>query len=410
MSLLESLGLRGESTQVQNAEFVAFINDEANTETMRRYVTQRMLPHAVVICGQIQQAITYLQKMDRPPLQLVIDVSNSDTPLSDLSSLAEECDPSVDVYVLGAQNDVGLYRSLLQLGIRDYLVKPLTVDLLTRTLGTAQPGHAEQIQRTRTGKVITVLGTRGGAGVSTVATHLALHLAEDRQRRVALVDLDISGGLVSVLLGMPTNQGLIDVLQNVQRLDPQYMDRTLLKFSNRLFVLSGEQDYNDFFEPADGALGQLIDVLKHYYHYVIIDSPRLGSGISKLTEEALSHSKLVYLLADRTVHSARNVMRLTRHISARANEPTVSVLMNHTAPVTSAHISKEDFASATQRPILLELPYDIAAITLAQNLGERLNQKSSFAKAIMQLANDLSGVEQAKEKSKSLWSAATRSS
>jgi len=394
VNILKTLIGDKEPVMVKNAEFVAFVCDETNTETMRRYVAQRMLPHSTVECGSIEQAVQYLRKMERPPAQLVVDVSDSDTPLSALAYLAEECDPSVDVYVLGAQNDVGLYRSLLQLGIRDYLVKPLTVDLLTRTLGDAQQGKAEPLQRSRTGKVISVLGVRGGIGATSLCAHLAQHLAEDQQRRVAVVDLDLYGSAISVLLGQQTNQGLMDVLQNIQGLDPQYMDRTLMKVGSRLFVLSCALDYGDSFEPQPGSLRHLVETLQHHFHYVLIDAQRLGAGMSVMTEEALDVSKLVYLVADRTVHSACAVTRMARHIGARDNEPVISILLNHTSAPSAAHVEHKDFIAATERAILLEFPYDAANLTLAQNLGERLNPRAPFAQAVVRLGNDLSGVEQ----------------
>jgi pilus assembly protein CpaE len=407
MSLIKALGLSSSNDTVRNADFVAFVSDDANTEVMRNYVALRTLPHALVERGSIAQAISVLSKMERPPARLVVDVSKCDTPLSELTHLAEVCDPSVEVYVLGSENDVGLYRNLLQLGVRDYLVKPLTVDLLTRTLGDGQQSSVGHVQRSRTGKVLTLLGTRGGVGVSTVGLHLAQHLAEDKMRRVALVDLNIYGGAVNVMIGQQTNQGLTDVLQNVHRLDTQYMDRTMIKNGSRLFLLTCELDYADRFNPEPGALGALIDVLKHYFHYVIIDAPPPGIGTGVLTEEALNQSKVVYILADKTVHSARSVTRLARHVVARSNEPAVSVLLNHTTPPATGHVNKDDFARATQREILLELPYDASGLTMAQNLGERINPRSGFAKAIAHIANDLSGTQQKTERT-ALWGGGTR--
>lgn len=110
--------------QTSHAEFVAFLADDESAAIVQRYVAQRMLPHAHVARGSVDQAIEFLQKLERAPSQLLIDVSGSDTPLSELARLADACEPSVEVYVVGGKNDVGLYRSLLQLGVRDYLVKP----------------------------------------------------------------------------------------------------------------------------------------------------------------------------------------------------------------------------------------------------------------------------------------------
>lgn len=391
MTLTESLNGSGNKHTVPNADFVAFVGDEGNTQIVRQFVAQRALPHAEVQHGDISQAIAHLRKMERMPKQLIVDVSGFDTPLSELARLAEVCAPSVDVYVLGSDNDVGLYRSLLQNGVRDYLVKPLTVELLTRALEQSMSGRDEPVQRSRTGKVITLLGARGGVGVSSVSAYLALYLAQEKQRRVALLDLDVYGGAIAVLLGQGTNQGMVDVLQNVQRLDPQYMDRTMMKHGDRLFSLTAELDYGTTMNVERGALKQLIDVLKRHFHYVLIDSPRHGAGIAMLTEEALDQSKRVYLLADQTVHAACAVTRLAQHIAVRPNEPVVSVLLNHVAPQAPAHIATADFTKATQRPVHLELPYDSAALTLAQNLGERLGSHSAFARAIAALGDDLSG-------------------
>ena len=88
----------------------------------------------------------YLSKIERSPLFLLVDLHDSVMPLSDLGRLAEVCEPSVQVVALGERNDVGLFRSLLKIGVRDYLVKPLTVELLKRTRerfrGQGQPGDA----------------------------------------------------------------------------------------------------------------------------------------------------------------------------------------------------------------------------------------------------------------------------
>ncbi|TDR80246.1 AAA family ATPase [Paludibacterium purpuratum] len=409
MSLLDSLGLTDSKKAPQpHAEFLAVISDEQNAATMRAFLSHRMQPNALVMRGKVAHAIAFLRRAERPPAQLLVDVSDVDAPLSVLAQLAEVCDPSIEVYVLGSKNDVGLYRNLLQLGVRDYLVKPLTSDLLTATLGDASsPSAAEALQRARTGKVLSFVGARGGVGVSTVCTHLARHLAEVMQRRVALIDLNLYGGAVNVILGQQTNQGLVDVLQNVHHLDQAYLERTMVRASARLFVLSGELDYQDRFAIPEGHLADLLKLLKQHFHYVLIDASRPGAGLPQLTEEALDQSREVYLMADRTVHAARMVTRLTRHVLARESEPAVSVLLNQTGPTNAAMVSVEDFGRATQRPVALELPFDASNLTLSQNLGEPVKPQSPFGKAIARLADSLSGVQQ-KAESAQLWGGGTK--
>lgn len=386
MSLLEKL--RPSAAQQDNrADFVAFLGDDDSVEIMKRYVSQRLLPHAHVVRGNVDSAIQFLQAQEQPPVQLLIDISTSETPLSELARLADTCEPSIEVYVIGSRNDVGLYRSLLQLGVRDYLVKPLTVDLLTRILEKNGPSP----NQTRTGKVISLIGSRGGVGVSTITTHLGHYLAHAVQRRVALVDLHLHGGTLNIQLGLESNNGLLDVLQNVHRLDTQYMERTLVNHSSRLSVLSASIELDRALTIRPGAVGDLIDVLKQHFHYVLVDTPPAGTGNGHLTLEALNHSKVVYVVADHSIHTARHVPELLNYAGLRESEPAVSLLLNQPAPLTPAHVSPADLAIACKREALLSLPYDALAVVMAENLGEPLPVKSPFAQAVARLGNDLSG-------------------
>ena len=230
-------------TAIRVVDFIAFVADRKTEQVLKSFVLEQAMPHAHVAIGGVDDAIAYLLKIERSPLFLLIDLHDSVMPLSDLGRLAEVCEPSVQVVALGERNDVGLFRSLLKLGVRDYLVKPLTVELLKRTVSTTE-GKINPVVLTRAGKMIAFVGSRGGVGVTTIGLNLARHLAEDTHRRVAYVDLNVYGGAANSMLGIQSNNGLADALQNVHRLDPQYVERTLVAKGSRLFVLSAELDYN----------------------------------------------------------------------------------------------------------------------------------------------------------------------
>jgi pilus assembly protein CpaE len=372
------------------ADFVAFIDDRQNEETMRRYVTDQIVTHAYIASGGIDAAIDHLKKMERSPAQLIVDISGSAMPLTDLARLADFCEPSVAVTVIGERNDVGLFRDLLKLGIHDYVVKPLTGALLQRSLS---PAAAQPVQQARTGKAISFVGTRGGVGVTTIAVNLARYLADTTQRRVALLDLNMHGGACNTLLGLTTNNGLTDVLQNVHRLDPQYIERTLVAKSGRLFVLSAEVDYGTEFKVRAGALAELLVALKHHFHYVLIDvSGRDGA----LVEEALNQSQTIYIVADRSVHSAKEAVRLSRFAELRDNNPSIALLLNNPGVPVTGRVASDDFAAAVGRGVLHELPFDGKTIATAENLGTTAaDGKTPFASAIARLADSLTGRQEA---------------
>jgi pilus assembly protein CpaE len=316
-------------------------------------------------------------------------------PLSDLGRLAEVCEPSVQVVALGERNDVGLFRSLLKLGVRDYLVKPLTVELLKRTISTTE-GKINPVVLARAGKMIAFVGSRGGVGVTTIGLNLARHLAEDTHRRVAYVDLNVYGGAANSMLGIQSNNGLTDVLQNVHRLDPQYVERTLVAKGSRLFVLSAELDYNAPRPFKAGALGRVLELLCESFHYVMLD---VGNRSDPLAGEAFDQASRAYVIADRSVHSTRETLRLLRYIEDRDSNPAVSLLLNSPNFATAGKVQTVDFTAAVGRAVLYEVPFEAKAVSIAENLGEAIDEKvaNGFNQTIKRIGSDLTGQHVAAE-------------
>lgn len=371
------------------ADFVAFVADRDTESVLKRFVLDQTVPHAHVAVGGVDDAIDFLSKVERSPLFLMIDLHGSAMPLSDLMRLSQVCEPSVQVVALGERNDVGLFRSLLKIGIRDYLVKPLTVELLIRTINVSE-GKVSEVSSPRTGKVITLTGARGGVGTTTVAVNLARHLAEETHRRVAYVDLDVYGGAGNSMLNLRSNNGLVDVLQNVHRLDPQYVERTLVAKETRLFVLSAEMEYGDKKAFAPDALARVLQLLSDSFHYVLLDA---HDPLDILAQAALDHSARAYLIADRSVYSTRQTVRLVKHIEDRDNNPQTSVVLNSPNAVTHGKVETSDFVAAIGRNVLHEIHFEPKALTVAENLGEAPKEKgpNGFSQSIRQIANDLTG-------------------
>ncbi|KAA1011333.1 AAA family ATPase [Paraburkholderia panacisoli] len=371
------------------AEFIAFVSDRKTEQVLKSFVLEQAMPHTHIAIGGVNDAIAYLSKIERSPQFLLIDLHDSVMPLSELGRLAEVCEPSVQVIALGERNDVGLFRSLLKIGVRDYLVKPLTVELLKRTVNVAE-GKVSPVMLARSGKTIAFAGTRGGVGTTTIALNVARHLAEDTHRRVAYVDLNLNGGAANSMLGIKSNNGLSDVMQNVHRLDPQYVERTLVAKGARLFVLSAELDYGSAQPFKSGALGRVLELLCDSFHYVILD---VGSMTDPLASDAFDFASRVYLVSERSVHSTRETIRRLRFIEDRDNNPPTSLLLNNANAASAGKVGAADFTSAVGRPPLYEIQFESKAISIAENLGEPPTEKASngFNQSITRIGHDLTG-------------------
>lgn len=394
MSVIDNLNMR-QGTKVSHAELVAVLSDVDSAEAVRHYVLQTMLPHAVVEVGGIDRMITLLSEMERQPRNIIVDISESSMPLSDLTQLAEVCEPHVSVIVIGERNDVGLFRDLLRMGVSDYISKPLNADLLQRCIHIDE-GAAEPVQKARTGKVMTFVGARGGVGTSTIAANTAWHLAQAARRRVALIDLDLHGGQAALLLGVESNNSLVDILDNVARLDPQYMERTLTQVGDRLFLLGADLDLTEDYTPSTSALGRILEILCQHFHYVIIDLPARGGYLSQYI---LEQSHAITIVADASVRSARETARLLRLAEARESINAPKLLLNSPWQPGKGDLKLEDFHQAIGRAPSYVLPFDNVAVVEAENLGEPVvNGHGPFAKAMQTMLGEMLGQSAVKPK------------
>ncbi|TKC86256.1 fimbrial protein [Trinickia terrae] len=376
-----------QASSQREVDFLAIVADEASASVINNLILDQHISHAQARVGTFNETIALIEKMEHPPRQLIVDVSDSAMPLSDLTRLAQVCDPSVAVIAIGKQNDVGLFRNLLRIGVQDYVVKPLTADLLRRSLTANEP-----VMQVRMGKVLGLAGARGGVGVTTIGVALARRLAGER-RRVVYLDLNLHGGSACSQLDLPSNNGLIELLEFDARPEPQSVERMLVSKGGRLAILSGEHPYGSEVPIRTGAVAEIIDTLKRHFHYVLVDVP---ARAGRLTDEALHAANHVYLVADRSVHGAHECARLVRFVQELPGERSVSVLLNNPLEPVAGRVSASDFGDAFGRLVACELPYDPKALAFAENLGEPVNrgrQHSGFRGAIDALVREMTGAQ-----------------
>ncbi len=366
-------------------ELAAFLSDRESVEVFQGFVGRQMLGAAHVQRGGVRQAIGFVEKQERAPKVLVIDISDIDMPLPEIDALADACEPGVTVVVVGDQHDVGLFRQLLSLGVADYLVKPLTADLLATTFaGELRPAGVRG--GLRTGKLVAFAGTRGGIGTTTLATSLAWTVANRMNRRVAFVDLDPHGGGGPMLIDVEVG-GLGEALAHAAQLDALFLDRTMVKQSQRLHCLSSEEDLDKEVSFDPEALNNLFGALEQQFHYVVVDLPRRAGPALRFS---LQRAAIQVVLVDRTLPSLHNTVRLLPMLEGLGRR-TVLVLNEHQPSKTSA-LDRETVEKSIGRTFDLVIPFDKTASERGDNLGEPLaDGQAPFATAVRTLAADFAG-------------------
>jgi pilus assembly protein CpaE len=333
--------------------------------------------------GSIDTAIEELARRGWPRF-LIVDISGIDDPLPRINRLAEISDPETEVIVVGERNDIVLYRDLKAAGVAEYFYKPLIGSLLNRALVAISSG-TEPARPSRSGRLVLVLGVRGGVGATTIATNLAWHFAEVQQRRVLLLDLDLHTGDAALQLDADPGRGLREALDDPRRIDELFLERGVVSVTARLALLAGLEPLADHVAPNEDAILQLLQKVLTHFRYVLIDLP----GEIALSLPTLLHMPSTLLLvSDGSIAAAREVGRWRELVGPNTPERTLVHVLNK---------NNAEGALPAQEMLRIIPPPDVSIhwgreIMGAAALGTKAVQKCSAMRSGMAaLSRQLSG-------------------
>jgi pilus assembly protein CpaE len=365
---------------------IAFV--DADTERLLQ--ESSLLPgRNQIIRGGIAKAIDYLNEQRSPHL-LFVDISGVDLPLSKVQMLADVCEPGTNVVAIGDHNDVALYRDLQEAGVSNYIVKPLTRELVIKALAP-KPNSGEMGRAAaalKLGKMVSFIGARGGVGTTTLAANLAWHLANRQSRRVALVDLDLQHGDCNLLFNTETTPGLRDALANPLRLDPLLLDRIMTRHGERLFVLGGEEPIQEHVQFTPAAVDTLFAVLRSQFHYVVVDVPRIPIPAYR---RALEIADRRVIVVDQTMRSMRDAARLKKAFGDTPGAEQRIFVLNREGEAGNHGLSPKEIADVLQTKPTTTIPFLPKLVTPAAHHATIAARQRKFGNAVGALALEISG-------------------
>jgi pilus assembly protein CpaE len=334
--------------------FLAFVSDGQDMAELKTFAAAHLWSDNCVHQGDIRTASQYLKSNPSPILLLVELPSAKDAPAM-LDELADVCDPDTKVITIGNINEYSFYCWLMDLGIFSYLLRPLTQAML-------ESAHAKSVEPVSSGgkhekppgKIITVSGTRGGVGASTIAINLAGAIADLSKKNVALVDVDPQEGSIALTLDIEPSRGFRDVLEKPDRIDSLFMERVMNKVNKNLSVLSAEEALHDNIRVHDQAAEALLKELRNQYDVVVLDVPRFLSTFNRACLKQAEHVVMVTdlsLLALRDMLRVGDVMRETLKI-----KPSV-IVANRIGMVPKHEMPVADFEKGANSKIACRVPF-----------------------------------------------------
>jgi pilus assembly protein CpaE len=318
--------------------------------------------------------------------------------------------PDMPVLAISARGDGQAILQALRSGAREFLTAPVVLEELIKALQRLQRSvasngtraHSDGYSSRQESQVIAVLGSRGGVGCTTLAVNLGANLAQDPAHSVALVDMDLALGDADVALDLVADYTLADVVLSVDRMDMQFLKRSLSKHSSGLSLLPHPVQMDDAELIREDHLQRVIGLLRASYSHLILD---LSKSFSANDKTALRMADVILLVAQLELSSLRNVVRMLLTVGNDEQiGPKIQVVVNRVG--NEGDISLKKAEETIGKPIYWQIPNDERQVRESRNQGVPLLQlapKSKVQQAFVGLAQALTGKEVTGQKEKSRW-------
>lgn len=323
--------------------------------------------HLRVQAGGAAGAVAAFAQAPTPNV-IILEVGHSEQAqfLRYLDELSEVCDTGTRVLVVGHVNDVLLYRELIRRGVSEYLIAPLSpIDVVRAVSGLFTTPGADPV-----GRIVAVIGAKGGVGASTVAHNLAWSFSRDLDMATVVADLDIAFGTAGLDFNQDPPQGIAEAIFAPDRLDANVVDRLMSKCSEKLSLLAAPAVLDRTCDLTETAFDQLLDLLRANMPCIVLDVPHVWSA---WTRRILLAADDIVVVAEPELASLRNTKNLADLLrQQRPNDRPPRLMLNRVGLPKRPEISTADFIKAVGHELSGEMPFDAQLFGSAANNGQML--------------------------------------
>lgn len=333
--------------------FLGFVSDETSLATLRQFAASQGWGASAVHAGTIATASTFLKNHPSPDT-LMVEVADVAGAPAAFDALADVCDPGVRVIVTGSINEFTFYSWLMELGISSYLLKPFTPEALENAWRKATTGGGAQAAPRAPGKLIAVVGSRGGAGATTVAANIAYILGHERKKSTAFLDLDLQGGIGALAFDIEPARGLREALEKPDRIDSLFLERVMVKLEKQFGVLSAEEPLETNIHYHDGTADTLLASVRQNYSYVIADVPR---ALTPLARGTLQRADQVLLITELELAALRDTLRMLDFLKDVLKAKPPVLVANRVGLSKHFEMAKGDFEKGAGIKVAAQIPF-----------------------------------------------------
>ena len=267
------------------------------------------------------------------PFQYRICIIDFDGEVEESCRMAERirdnCD-RVTVFAASSDPQASSIITAMRSGCTEYLIKPFEAQRVTESLAHVEARRHLKDQGGVAGKIVTIMGAKGGMGVTSLATNLALNLVLRHQQKVLLVDQHRALGDVSLYLGLARHQySFYELVHNTDRLDEELLQGFILQHESGLHVLDSPEVLDSFPHASAEAIEHTLAFLAEHYQFVIIDC---APGINDDSAASIRQSDRVQIVLTPELPAIRSALRWVEYlIGMQYPEDSIDVVLNRAA-------------------------------------------------------------------------------
>ena len=356
--------------------------------------------HLKIQMGGMAAAIEAYRAAPTPNV-ILLEADGRGDILAGLDQLATVCDSGTRVVVIGRINDVMLYRELVRRGVSDYVIAPTTaIDVVRSICNLFSAPEAKAV-----GRIIAVVGAKGGVGASTIAHNVAWAIARDLAMDSVVADLDLAFGTAGLDYNQDPPQGIADAVFSPDRVDTAFVDRLLSKCTDHLSLLAAPATLDRVYDFGVEAFDAIFDTLRATMPCIVLDIPHQWSG---WTKRALVSADDILIVAAPDLANLRNAKNIFDLLKAsRPNDRPPLYCLNQVGVPKRPEINGGEFAKAIESQPIVTIPFDPQIFGSAANNGQMIAEISAghrTTEMFLQIAQRLTGRSETKKPKGSLLS------
>ena len=308
--------------------------------------------------------------------------------IEQLDELAHSCDAGTKVVVVGRTNDIVLYRQLMARGVNEYLVAPFdAVDFVQAISQLFRAPGAKPL-----GRLVAVVGAKGGVGASTVAHNLAWCLASFTDMATIVADLDLAFGTAGLNYNQDPPQGIAEAVFAPERVDGTLVDRLLSKCGDNLSLLAAPATLDRTLDFSETSLDALLDALRSSTPWIVLDIPHVWTGWARRTLIAADDLVVVANPDLANLRNTKNLMDAFK--AARPHDHPPRLVLNGAGMMKRPEIAAAEFAKSVDANPIAVIPHDAKLFGSAANNGQMIAEiepKGKTAQIFVELASTIAG-------------------